>query len=223
MWRGYECVALSILGHSPKCVGNGGESFSDEVERLAKEIPPGNHHLIGYSLGARLALTLAIRCPNRIGKLTLIGGTPGIESAQERTQRRIADKVWIDTLRENGIEAFVDAWQALPMWSSQASTSAQTLNEQRNRRLGHNPQQLAHALHSLGTGAMPPMWAHLSEIKIPVHLIVGQLDEKYTAIANSMFSRLSNATLSVIENTGHNPTLEKPVESARIIGLKPSL
>lgn len=217
LFSGLPCHGLTVLGHGPSARASGPVGFADEVDRLASELPEKAVHLVGYSLGARLCLALALRHPHKVSQLTLVGGSPGLRSEEARAQRRSADAIWSSMLREEGIEKFVDAWQALPLWRSQRALPAERLQRQRQERLSHDASQLALALDSLGTGAMPSLWSQLPGLDVPVHLLVGALDSKYLDINREMATLLPHATLHVIEGSGHNPLLEQPEAAFRLL------
>lgn len=213
-WSDIQAVpdthCLRVLGHGASSIAQGEESFTGEVSRLAAELPAERVHLVGYSLGARLALGIALKDPSRLSKLTLIGVHPGLQSENERSSRRESDLAWAKLLRTEGITAFVQAWQELPMWESQREVPISKLDSQRAQRLQHDPLQLAYALQSLGTGSMPPMWQELPALSMPVQLIVGEQDTKYLEIAKAMLAALPDGHLEVIRAAGHNPVLETP-------------
>jgi 2-succinyl-6-hydroxy-2,4-cyclohexadiene-1-carboxylate synthase len=197
------------MGHGPDDRAERSTSFTEEVDFLATQIPRGSK-LVGYSLGARLSLAIALRYPEFIDELILIGVNPGLEDAEERNIRVQTDQGWSRLLREKGIQEFVDAWQSLPLWESQKDLSPSILQAQRTQRLAHDANQLASALDVLGTGRMPSMWQRLSELKMPLTLLVGERDAKYLQIANAMLQRVPQARLVVIPEAGHNPVLERP-------------
>lgn len=206
---------LPILGHG--YIADGSETFADEIERLAKALPNQCKHLVGYSLGARLALAVALHVPKRIARLSLIGVHPGIEDERQRAQRRQDDQRLSSLLRQDGIASFVETWEALPMWDSQRRLSPEARKRQHTARTSHDAYQLGYSLNALGTGSMPPMWNRLSALSIPVDLIVGALDEKYLAVARRMVQLLPHARLEVIEDAGHNVLLEAPEAVAQIL------
>jgi 2-succinyl-6-hydroxy-2,4-cyclohexadiene-1-carboxylate synthase len=212
---------LTVLGHGRESVAQGHESFPSEVSRLADQLPAGAVHLVGYSLGARLALAIAIQNPARVERLSLIGVHPGFRDEVARDHRVQADRQWGKRLRDEGIESFVDAWQELPLWQSQMELPQAQRDEQREQRLQHDPLQLALAIECLGTGVMPPMWENLSALAMPVQLIVGQRDTKLLEIAQSMLPHLAQGQLDVVEGAGHNPVLENPAACNRLL-LAPS-
>ncbi len=210
MWRDIDLDGPVILGHGTEAPANGGENFAHEVERLASLLPHSPIHIVGYSLGARLGMAIALAHPERVRALSLIGVNPGIESKTECTRRVASDAAWSSLLRDKGIEAFVDAWQALPLWDTQSSLPFERRESLRLGRLSHDPEQLARAMDALGTGSMPTMWNAIPTLKAPVQIIAGALDGKYAAIGARICQMLPNASLHLIPGTGHNPVFEDP-------------
>jgi 2-succinyl-6-hydroxy-2,4-cyclohexadiene-1-carboxylate synthase len=221
VWNAVEVIpesqCLTVLGHGATSVAVGNESFAGEVIRLSRQLPKRVPHLVGYSLGARLALAIAIQNPTRVKKLSLIGVHPGLQNKVERDHRIDSDRRWVGRLRSEGIKAFVDAWQALPMWNSQRELSQEQQDTQREQRLRHAPLQLAFALERLGTGVMPPMWDDLEALPMPVRLIVGEHDSKFLGIAQAMLPSLSRGDLQIVKGVGHNVVLEDPKAFARLL------
>lgn len=210
MWTPMGLTGPSLLGHGSESLASGSETFADEVKRLCSLLPSVPVHLVGYSLGARLALAIAIQQPERLRALTLIGCNPGIDDADERAERIASDESWCHLLETEGIVAFTNAWEALPLWESQVSLPASTRAVLREQRLAHDPGQLALALRALGTGVMPPMWKHLPNVSLAVQIVVGELDDKYQAIGRTMCQKLPSATFHSVSYAGHNPVLENP-------------
>jgi len=206
-----EGTHLDVLGHSDRALAVGEERFADEVDRIARQIPRGGeNHLVGYSLGARLALGVAVRFPERCAALTLIGVHPGLSSESDRDARRRADQRWINRLETVGIESFVETWEQLPLWDSQKALPKPALDRQRQLRLEHEPLQLAAALRAVGLGSMPCYWDALDQLDVPVHFVVGELDRKFLDIARRAADRVPGSAITVIDECGHNPLLERP-------------
>ncbi len=217
MWKSIGLQGPTLLGHGPDARATGNETFAQEVERLTTFLPQEPVHLVGYSLGARLSLAIALRHPERIRRLSLIGVQPGLESESERTERVAGDRRWSKLLRDKGVSAFVDQWQALPLWSSQSALPEPVREHLRELRLGHDSEQLALSLDILGTGRMPPMWEALGTLRMPVQVIAGELDSKYKRIADRMCTLLPDASLRIIPGAGHNPVLERPQAVAELL------
>jgi 2-succinyl-6-hydroxy-2,4-cyclohexadiene-1-carboxylate synthase len=148
-------------------------------------IAPERFVLAGYSMGARLALNVALAQPERVGALVLVGATPGIADPVEREARAREDEALAAEIEASTIEAFAD-------------------------RLRNRPADLAAALRGLGQGACEPLWTRLGELRTPVTLIVGERDAKHRKLAERMVAALPNADLVVVPATRHAVHLEAP-------------
>lgn len=201
----------ALVGH----VGSAAESrvvdFESEVDRLAQlSADAGALHVVGYSLGARLALGLALRHPARVSRLTLISAHPGLGSDAERAERRAADERWCELLLTRGSLAFVDAWQTQPLWATQARLDEATLLRKRDERLSHDPAGLARSLRVTGLGQMPNYRERLPQIAVPLTLCAGALDAKFRELAEQMAKTVAHAELSIVDGAGHDLLLERP-------------
>ncbi len=173
---------------------------------------PEPTHVVGYSMGARLALALAVRHPERVRTLVLESGSPGLASEEERSARCASDEALASELEREGIVPFVDAWEARPLFASIARRlSVEARAAVRARRLAHDPRGLAAALRGLGTGSLPSFWEDLPGLDLPVLLLAGAEDAKFVEIASAMASRLPRATLRIVPEAGHTVHLEQPV------------
>ncbi len=166
--------------------------------------------LVGYSMGGRIALRVAIEQQGLVRRLVLESASPGLESAAEQRERRASDSDLARNIIAEGIEDFVARWERLPLFASQVGLSADVLQAQRARRLANDPDALAWALRELGTGALPSAWEHLEQVLAPALLLVGSRDEKFMGIAHRMLHRWDRAKVEVIRGVGHTVHLEAP-------------
>ncbi len=205
------CPAL--LGHGEEAGRVGVERFDDEVERLVAGLDQrfsARVLLVGYSLGARVALRLLVRYPRRIWGAVLIGGRAGLGTAAARAARVAADAKWVNLLEREGIGAFVDRWQELALFASQRRLPETVQAGQRRHRLGLSPQGLARSLRVLGLGAMPDCWPLLETIACPVHLMAGADDTAFVEEAYAMATSIPNSRVELVPSAGHNLILETP-------------
>jgi 2-succinyl-6-hydroxy-2,4-cyclohexadiene-1-carboxylate synthase len=201
----------ALLGHLGSSAGSDVVDFEAEVDRLAGLSAEADAvHVVGYSLGARLALGLALRHPGRVSRLTLISGHPGLGSDAERNERRAADQHWCELLLSRGSTAFVDAWQAQPLWATQAQLDAATLDRKRRERLSHDPAGLARSLRVTGLAEMPNYRHDLGRISVPLTLVAGGLDVKFRVLAEQMAKIIGHAELAIVDGAGHDLLLERP-------------
>ncbi|RYZ07968.1 MAG: alpha/beta fold hydrolase [Myxococcales bacterium] len=192
--------------------------FDDEVERLAALGAEAQcEGLFGYSLGGRLALGILARYPERFRHALVVSAQAGLVSEAERLARIDGDSRWVALLRERGLTAFVDAWQALPLWATQGDLSEDVKQAQREQRLGHSAEGLAHSLTQHGLGKMPDLRPRLAEVRTPVDFLVGERDSKFVTLAQELARLLPQARLSIATGAGHNLLLERPALCASLL------
>jgi 2-succinyl-6-hydroxy-2,4-cyclohexadiene-1-carboxylate synthase len=170
-----------------------------------RALAPDDFTLAGYSMGGRIALHVALTLRPR--RLVLIGASPGLRDPAERAARRRADDDLAARIERQSIEEFAEQWAAQPLFQGQPDRVRAAAHAD---RLRNTPHGLAAALRGLGTGVMEPLWDRLPGLTMPVTLIVGQRDTKYTAIATEMAKRLPDARLVIVPGAGHAVHLESP-------------
>jgi 2-succinyl-6-hydroxy-2,4-cyclohexadiene-1-carboxylate synthase len=203
----------------------GAAGFDQVVEAASSWLGPraAGLHLCGYSMGARLGLALLLRRPGAFARATLIGVHPGLSSADERAARQEADAVWQTMLDQRGLDAFLDAWEAQPLFATQAHAPAAEQARQRELRHLHTAVGLAHALRVIGLGEMPDLRPRLGELSVPVDLVAGELDPRFAALAAGLAPGLPRGRHLTLPACGHNPLVERPAELAHILADEPTL
>jgi 2-succinyl-6-hydroxy-2,4-cyclohexadiene-1-carboxylate synthase len=208
----YRALAPDLRGHGEAAARRPVDFASVRGDMLA--LAPERFALAGYSMGGRIALSLALAAPERVDRLILIGASPGIADPAERRARRADDEALAERIEEEGIEAFAASWASLPLFADQPPAVAAAAHAM---RLEQSPAGLAAALRGLGTGLMEPLWDRLPQLAIPVTLIAGERDRKFRAIAERMAAALPDATLHVVPGTGHAVQLEDPRAVAALL------
>jgi 2-succinyl-6-hydroxy-2,4-cyclohexadiene-1-carboxylate synthase len=217
-----ESVAIDLPGHGQT------ESFKNperyKIEHTAEDIIAIADHLdlehfslMGYSMGGRLALFLAVNYPERINALILESTSPGIADPTKRRQRQEWDYAVADRIEREGITSFVDWWEQLPLFATQAVIPEARRANLRQERLNNNVMGLANSLRSMGTGSQPSLWDALNDLKIPTLLICGELDEKFVAVNHGMANIIPRAKLVIVGGTGHNIHFENPEGFASVL------
>ena len=209
-------LAPALAGHGLDWQARDVESFESEVSRLVSVISSeGKPRLLcGYSMGARVALGLLTRQPHLFDAALLIGVHPGLADEAARSERREVDATRARSLRDNGLEAFVTGWEELPLFASQRDLSRDVLADQRNIRLGHEPEGLARAIEVLGLAEMPNYGPAIGALEVPVTLMTGSLDSKFFGIADAIAAENTNVDAEVVDGVGHNVVLEAPAAVA---------
>lgn len=213
----FRLIAVDLLGHGRTDAPADTSRYTIEqaaadLEAILLNLDMVPAHVLGYSMGGRLALYLAVTRPHLVRKLLLESTSPGLETEAERQQRQASDCELADWIEANGIHAFVERWEGLSLFSSQQRLAADKLAALRQQRLNNHPQGIANSLRGMGTGAQPSLWPRLGELAMPVLLLAGALDEKFLTINRRMAAFMPNATLQLIEEAGHTIHLERPDE-----------
>ena len=176
---------------------------------------PGDY--LGYSMGARFCLHLALARPGLVDRLVLVSGTGGIDDPDERSERRRTDDALADRLDPSDggpaadtVAAFVDRWVANPMFGD-VPAPANDLGERKH----NSAAGLASSLRLAGTGTQEPLWGRLDELHQPVLVVVGSRDAKFTELGRRLVAGSgASASMVVIENADHAPHLQRPDQVA---------
>jgi 2-succinyl-6-hydroxy-2,4-cyclohexadiene-1-carboxylate synthase len=216
---GRRVVAVDLPGHGD----SGGVAANDLWDAAAQvaaavDAVPGMggtpYDLCGYSLGGRLALHVALASPERVGRLVLIGATPGIADGDDRARRRAVDEYWIRRLDEaRDVGEFLEQWLAQPMFAGLPADGAQLDERQRNTTRG-----LASSLQTMGVGNQDPLWDRLPELEMPVLVVTGTADVRFTQVGFATRDALAHSVLASIPGAGHAAHLERPDLAARTVG-----
>jgi len=213
------CIAVDLPGHGASLeltpdaytMQGAARSVIRTLDKLEEECPV----IVGYSMGGRLALYLALRYPERCAGLLLESASPGLESESERTARRAADDEKAKRLESGDFDAYLLDWYRQPLFESLAKDEG-LLRQTIAARRHNDPVELARSLRGMGTGRQPSLWAELEELGVPALAVAGELDGKYVGISSRMASVSQRVETVVIPGVGHNVHAEAP---ARYIAL----
>jgi 2-succinyl-6-hydroxy-2,4-cyclohexadiene-1-carboxylate synthase len=173
----------------------------------------GRAAYVGYSLGGRLCLRLALDRPELVRALVLLGASPGIADPAARAERRAADETLAAGIERDGVAAFLERWLAGPLFTTLPPARAGLAD-----RLANTPAGLASALRLLGAGAQAPLWDRLAGLRCPTLLVAGALDGKFAAIAAEMAAAIGPAARrALVPGAGHAAHLERPAELADLL------
>ncbi len=172
----------------------------------------GRGTYVGYSLGGRMALTAAMARPDAVRRLVLIGATAGIESESARAARHRGDADLADLVEAIGVDAFLDRWLAAPLFATLVPERRGLDHRRRNTATG-----LAHSLRRFGTGSMGSLWDSLPTLDIPVLVLAGELDAKFTELGHRLVDVLPRAVFLPVSDAGHAAHTEQPDVTAEAI------
>lgn len=198
---GHQCVVLDLPGH-----GNSAHLRAD-LRRTADMVASvgGRGVYVGYSLGARVALHVALLYPHEVDGVALIGANPGIDSDTERALRREADDRLAAHLEQVGLQQFLDEWTAQPLFGALTPEQVDL-----DDRLRNTVEGLASSLRHAGTGTQMPLWSRLRELSMPVLAVAGADDAKYAAIAQQLAEAVPDGRSVLVHAAAHAAHLQQP-------------
>ncbi len=217
----YTTIAVDLPGHGRSLVADDAAyTMPGCIQTLlatldAEEIEQSC--VIGYSMGGRVALHLALAAPDRVQALVLESASPGLPDATAREARRRSDERLAEQLEREGVERFVSGWERLPLFVSQHTLPDDVRARVRRARMANDAGGLARSLRGMGAGAMEPVVDRLSELAMPVLVIVGDLDERYVEIGERTADAIRGAYVEIVPEAGHTVHVEAPETFDRLI------
>ena len=199
--HGVQAIVVDLPGHG------GSTSVRADLRRTADMVAQmgGAGTYVGYSLGGRVCLHLALMYPHLVRSLILIGAHPGIADADERSARRDSDDALAAHLMEVGVATFLAEWMANPLFGGFDPGDAERADRLRNTVDG-----LAASLRMAGTGEQLPLWPRLLELNMPVLAMAGEHDSKFAAIAQQIVAAVPDGHFLAVPDAAHSAHLQTP-------------
>ena len=189
----------AFAASSSICRGTGRQEF----RRLSAE----PCLLVGYSMGGRIGLALALSYPDLFSKAVIVSSSPGLRTEEARAARRKSDEEVARKIERN-FEGFIEFWYDQPLFATLKSHSL--FREVEAQRKQGSPRNLAQALRLLGTGNQPSFWDELPGNHLPMLFCVGEQDTKYVEIGHRMAEICPESSLEVFAGCGHTLHIEEP-------------
>ncbi|OBT16060.1 2-succinyl-6-hydroxy-2,4-cyclohexadiene-1-carboxylate synthase [Vibrio sp. UCD-FRSSP16_10] len=217
----WDLYALNLPGH----VGNSDplpSNFSEftyfideQAQALAKDNVPVA--FVGYSLGARLLMHLALKLethtPNThlntmiVRGFVLEGGNFGLQQQSDISTRWENDRRWIKRFNEQSLCEVLNDWYQQPVFSSLNAQQRKQLVAQRSINDG---KALAQVMSATSLAKQAYLLENLQHSQQQVHYIVGEYDQKF-----SLLYERNQVSFEVIEKAGHNTHKEQPEKYAK--------
>lgn len=205
----HELLTLDLPGHGQNAQVVA--TLNETADLIVEAIAEPTFALGGYSFGARVALHVALRHPERVEQLVVLGASRGLAEPSLRAARRQLDERWAQLVEREGTERFLDAWLAQPLFA--------TLNANDDERGARsvNAEGLASSLRHAGTGTQAWLGEQLGEITAPTLALAGALDTKFSLEAQAIANGVSRGLYALIDDAGHAAHLERPDDTADVM------
>ncbi|MBU1324286.1 MAG: alpha/beta hydrolase [Alphaproteobacteria bacterium] len=195
---------------------------AEDLARYIREQGLEDPIVIGHSMGGTIALMLAARHPDLVGKLMVVDQIPfmgqafGNPDATPEMLRPMADMI-----RDGMISATPEAWRAQATGSIVQMVRTEPLREGPIRHSATSDQTVAgNAMHELILTDLRP---ELKNITVPTEVVYvmfawpGMTPELTDQIYRGAYSGLTDATFTRVDDAAHFVMLDQPdVFAARV-------
>ena len=213
-------VAPDLRGHGATRTPAGAPCTMDacaaDLQMLWDHLGITRSHLVGYSMGGRLALHVAVRLPERVRSLLTIGAHAGLDE-DARAGRRQGDEALAERIERYGVEPFVNYWSAQPLFAGLERRGAAFAGQLRAQRLRNRAEGLAASLRGMGAGAMEPLWSELVGLAVPSTFVAGADDAPFVAWAKRLAEAVPEGRIEVVPRSGHAVQMQRPTAVARVL------
>ena len=217
--RRFRIVTVDLPGHGRSAAAApqrlSVERTADDLASILRHVDAAPAAVLGYSLGARIALRLAVAHPTAVRRLVLESPSAGIADTADRAARRQADEDLASRIERDGIDAFVTQWESLPIFASQRLLPAARRARIRAMRRSNSPEGLAASLRGAGRGSMEPLFDRLPAVSVPTLVIAGTLDGAGRTQAEAVAAGIPQVRLALVPEAGHTPHDEQPTAFRR--------
>ncbi len=214
-------VTIDLIGHGQTDAPEDSERYElsnqiEDINDLLYQLNPQGTFLLGYSMGGRLALRIALNNNLNLAGLILESTTYGIEDTAVKKDRLRSDRDNAERIL-NDFHTFVDKWNRNPLFAA-----SQPLKEKTEQNLDYiqrrqRPHGLANSLIGFGSANMPSVLHQLEDISLPTLLITGQQDVKYSTIGSEMSQQIPNCKHYILAGCGHRVHVDDPDKYANTI------
>ena len=218
----YLCIVPDLIGHGRSDSPDDFTRYS--IEKVAVDLKQmltilniEQCHVLGYSMGGRLALQFSVLFSKYVKTLLLESASPGLELEGEREQRKMQDDRLAERIEREGIQSFVEYWQDIPLFKTQKKLPVKDRAAIFEQRMHNSEIGLANSLRGMGTGVQQSLWNELIIFQFPVLLLTGELDEKFCKIAERMKLKLKDCEWHTINDVGHAIHVEDSEMFGRIV------
>lgn len=211
-----EAITTRAPIDAPDLPGHGSEAtvvadLATTANDLARRYGKGAY--VGYSMGGRVALHVALAHPELVSHLVLCSTTAGIDDPAECAARLAADSHLASHIRDVGVDTFLTEWLAQPMFASLAVTTHDA-----EVRAANTAEGLASSLETAGTGTQTPLWDQLHTLSMPVLVVTGENDQKFTALGRRLVDCIGeNARHVEVPGAGHAVPFERSSDFAALL------
>ncbi len=182
--------------------------WNDSIQQLADELPERSV-IVGYSMGARLALGIALTRPELCDGLMFVSGNPGLRTEQQRQSRYAHDCKIADRIESEPRIEFLKYWYTAAVFET---LSQEVRTDEIHRKSQRSGDDWAAILRANSVAMQPDYWPRLDEVAVPALGIAGMADRKYANMMTQIETDpgIDGWETRVLPNCGHIVHRERP-------------
>ena len=208
--RHYKVVRYDVRGYGRSSSSQVGHSQWHDLRKLLEHLGIERTHIVGLSLGGKIAVDFALEDPEKVDHLVLAG--PGLSGWQFEPAE------WINEVRaakEAGDKrAATEAWLRSPYLTA---IMEDPVLAERIRQISYDTEH-SWVRNFRAVQLTPPAVERLSELKAPALLILGSRDANYAhRIVDLIAGNAPSAQKIIVEGAGHMVNMERPEEFNRVV------
>ncbi len=213
--RGYRVLTYDVRGFGRTEPSPGPYSmalFAEDLYQLLSALNLLPAHVLGYSMGGRIALEFCLRHPESTLSLIMANSVVGAPMTKEREERTRMLMELIQTRDNNRIAEIMTTYSFSPDFKEK---DPQTFERYKAVKLENDPAGYLPVMAAMGAAAQAAV--DLESIKCPVLVLAGTVDQFMPlAVAEAMVRRFPRAVLRTFP-TGHITAIEDPAAFNRAV------
>ncbi len=196
----FHCMAIPLPGHHLKVMHK--DEYHLFLLRLIENLdnPP---HLVGYSMGGRIALEFFELFHVKLGKLILESAHYGLDAGGEKELRKISDQnLFSHISTKKDFKSFLENWYSMPLFKGMA------VDEIIQSKLAHFPllPSYQEALNLFSLGNQKNYVHFINEYKKKILYLAGIEDTKYCSLSEKLENK------KIIAKASHNAHMMNPIQ-----------
>jgi len=212
----YQCICIDLPGHagSQAVTVNDFQHVQQLIIATLAQYELEHIIFIGYSLGARIAMTIAdeqaANWPYTIDGMLLESGNPGLNSSAEQLQRGLHDLGWVTRFSEAPLSQVLPDWYQQGVFASLTSRQKAALIDTRSQIQASNNGfnagvQISKMLAATSLSKQGYLLPQLQNAEFAVQMVCGEFDPKFLQLTQA-----SQLDYRAVANAGHNVHADQP-------------
>jgi 3-oxoadipate enol-lactonase len=206
----YQVVTYDTRGAGETEIPEGEYSLSvltEDAYQLMKAIGVKKAFFLGYSMGGRIALELAIKRPEIVKAIILSSSPIFVTPPSPQNVPRRPPMPMPDLLSKGGLEAFAEMHATSAFSPGFKSKNPSEFDRYMKIKLLNKPESLSRLMRSMGGLGSPP---DLGNVKCPVLIIAGEFDSLISLESVKQLQKYLAGSKLITLPAGHAAAVEQP-------------